>query len=49
MRFDSINNEIKKFVDERDWGKFHTPKTPLATSGVQGNNMQRKNSTSREM
>ena len=26
MKFDRINNEIKKFVDERDWGKFHTPK-----------------------
>jgi len=26
MKFDSINDEIRKFVDERDWEKFHTPK-----------------------
>ena len=26
MDFKKINEEIKKFVEERDWDKFHTPK-----------------------
>jgi len=26
LDFKKINDEIKKFVDERDWDKFHTPK-----------------------
>jgi|TARA_B110000003_G_C16483387_1_gene470598 NTP pyrophosphatase (non-canonical NTP hydrolase) len=26
MNIEKINNEIIKFVEERDWEKFHTPK-----------------------
>ena len=26
MNYKKINDEITKFVDERDWDKFHTPK-----------------------
>ena len=26
MDFNKINDEIKRFVNERDWDKFHTPK-----------------------
>ena len=26
MNYDKINKEIKKFADERDWDKFHSPK-----------------------
>ena len=26
MNIEKINNEIMKFVEERDWEKFHTPK-----------------------
>ena len=26
MDFNKINEEIEKFVNERDWDKFHTPK-----------------------
>ena len=26
MDFKKINEEIKKFAEERDWDKFHTPK-----------------------
>ena len=26
MKYDKIENEIKNFVDERDWDKFHSPK-----------------------
>jgi len=26
MNYDKIQNEIKTFVDERDWEQFHSPK-----------------------
>ena len=26
MNYEKINNEIKKFVEERDWDQFHSPK-----------------------
>ena len=26
MNIEKINNEIRKFVEDRDWEKFHTPK-----------------------
>lgn len=26
MNYEKINNDIKKFADERDWDKFHSPK-----------------------
>ena len=26
MNYKKIKKEIKKFVDERDWEQFHTPK-----------------------
>ena len=26
MNYDKIKNEIKTFVDERDWEQFHSPK-----------------------
>mgnify|MGYP002527745882 FL=1 len=26
MNYDKIKNEIKSFVDERDWEQFHSPK-----------------------
>ena len=26
MNYEKIKNEIKEFVEERDWEQFHTPK-----------------------
>ncbi len=31
--------EIKKFVDERDWGKYHTPKNLAISISIEANEL----------
>ena len=34
-----LMQEIKKFVDERDWGKYHTPKNLAISISIEANEL----------
>lgn len=38
-KLDLISNEIKKFVDDRDWNKFHTPENLAKSISIEANEL----------
>lgn len=38
-KLDSLNQEIKAFVDERDWNKFHSPANLAKSISIEANEL----------
>ena len=38
-KLDLLNDEIKKFVDERDWNKFHSPANLAKSISIEANEL----------
>lgn len=38
-KLDLLNEEIKKFVDERDWNKFHSPANLAKSISIEANEL----------
>lgn len=38
-KLDSLNQEIKTFVDERDWNKFHSPANLAKSISIEANEL----------